>query len=362
MSTHSTLPVISPMRWVPARDVLGHEAHDFTPWLAANIDLLAETLGLDTLELEATEWKVESFALDVLARGSDADGEVTVVIENQYGATDHRHLGQLLTYAAHAAARGGRVLAVWLIEEVRPAHLAAVEFLNRVAAEGAVFGIVLLRVRFAPAPEGWHVHFEVESAPNAFLTQPSPGTSRGGSRAGVTKAEFIDAVASHLDPVLQTAGMHRRSEGLRRHGAAAYQPPAGTALAKLATARVVCAAQTTNVGLYLQRYTDPVDNWAAAEVLRRHYEPLIDEYRLRVDAWHTSGLEKKRDRVLTRLAGGYANSSPAEIATQAGDVLTAWARMLTDHPIGDFEQQVTELAADAGEPGGMGDDDAALDE
>ncbi len=44
------------MRWVPARDVLGHEAHDFTPWLAANLELLAETLGLDTLELEATVW------------------------------------------------------------------------------------------------------------------------------------------------------------------------------------------------------------------------------------------------------------------------------------------------------------------
>jgi hypothetical protein len=55
---------------------------------------------------------------------------------------------------------------------------------------------------------------------------------------------------------------------------------------------VVCSAETTNVGVYLQRYTDPALNWAAAEVLRRHYESLIGEYGLRVDAWHTSGLEK----------------------------------------------------------------------
>ena len=315
--------------------------------------------GWTPSRLEATEWRVESFALDVLARGSDADGEVTVVIENQYGATDHRHLGQLLTYAAHAAARGSRVLAVWLTEAVRPAHLAAVEFLNRVAAEGSAFGVVLLRVRFAPAPEGWHVHFEVESAPNAFLTQPTPSTSR--SHTSTTKAEFIDAVAGHLDPVLQTVGMHRRSQGLRRHGAAAYQP-VGTEVANLATARVVCSAETTNVGLYLQHYTDPVMNWAAAEALRLHYEPLIGEYGLRVDTWHTSGLEKKRDRVLTRLAGGYANASAAEIATQAGAVLTAWARMLTAHPVDDLEQQVTELASEAVEPGDTADEDTAFGE
>lgn len=119
-----------------------------------HLDLLVETLGLDHLELDTTEWRVDTFALDILAHGSDADGDVTVVIENQYGLTDHRHLGQLLTYAAHAAASGHRVLAVWLTEEVRPAHLAVVEFLNRVAAEGSTFGMVLLRVRFAPARLG----------------------------------------------------------------------------------------------------------------------------------------------------------------------------------------------------------------
>src|SRR3990170_4020883 len=99
-----TPPVITPLTWASAKEVLAHEAHDFTPWLAANLDLLADKLGLDELELVATEWKVETFALDILAKGRDADGDVSVVIENQYGPTDHRHLGQILTYAAHAAA------------------------------------------------------------------------------------------------------------------------------------------------------------------------------------------------------------------------------------------------------------------
>src|SRR3712207_8827631 len=79
------------------------------------------------------------------------------------------------------------------------------------------------------------------------------------------------------------------------------------------------SAETTNVGLYIQCYTDPAMNWATAEALRRYYEPLVDQYSLRVDAWHTSGLEKKRDRVLTRVEVGdrkstRLNSSHANIS------------------------------------------------
>jgi hypothetical protein len=36
---------------IDAREVWTHEAHDFTPWLHANIGLLAEALGFD---IEAT--------------------------------------------------------------------------------------------------------------------------------------------------------------------------------------------------------------------------------------------------------------------------------------------------------------------
>lgn len=98
-STGVPMPRITPLTWATAREVLPHEAHDFTPWLAENLDLLADALGLDDLALVAREWDVETFSLDLLAVGSDLDGDIRVAIESQYGATDHRHLGQLLTYA-----------------------------------------------------------------------------------------------------------------------------------------------------------------------------------------------------------------------------------------------------------------------
>ena len=200
-------PQITALTWSSAKEVLPHEAHDFTPWLAKNLDLLADKLGLDELELVSTEWKVDAFALDIFARGSDADGEVKVVIENQYGATDHRHLGQILTYAAHAAAPGHRVLAVWITEDVRPAHLAAVDFLNRVAAaEESTFGMVLLRVMFASAPVGWHVNFEVESEPNAFLKVRPPHDRDESSETAMARSEFIEEVVALLDGPLVKAG------------------------------------------------------------------------------------------------------------------------------------------------------------
>ncbi|MBS8226884.1 RuBisCO large subunit C-terminal-like domain-containing protein [Vannielia litorea] len=52
---------------LPLRDAWAHEAHQFTPWLAENIDHLSETIGIP-LELTGTEVAVETFSADILAR------------------------------------------------------------------------------------------------------------------------------------------------------------------------------------------------------------------------------------------------------------------------------------------------------
>jgi hypothetical protein len=79
---------------VPLREVWAHEAREFTPWLAVAEDLalLAETLGLGELQIQDTEVPVDNFYIDILAK--DREGNV-VVIENQFGPTDHTHLGQI---------------------------------------------------------------------------------------------------------------------------------------------------------------------------------------------------------------------------------------------------------------------------
>lgn len=91
-------PQVQAVTWLPARDVLGGEASDFTPWLSENLDVLAEAIGLVELSLIETESAVSEKRLDILATGIDDDGqELPVIIENQYGISNHRHLGQLVT-------------------------------------------------------------------------------------------------------------------------------------------------------------------------------------------------------------------------------------------------------------------------
>jgi hypothetical protein len=99
------------------------EATHFTPWLANNLDVLAKKLGID-LELVATEVSAGDFSADIIAR--DLSRNRLVVIENQFGGTDHKHLGQLLTYSSVLGA--GAV--VWIAETIRPEHKSAIDFLN----------------------------------------------------------------------------------------------------------------------------------------------------------------------------------------------------------------------------------------
>jgi hypothetical protein len=91
------------------------EPHHFTPWLLQSSELLSQVLGID-VELESREYAVGKFSLDIIGR-EVATGD-PVIIENQYGTTDHGHLGQILTYA------GGTKPStiVWVAEEFREEH------------------------------------------------------------------------------------------------------------------------------------------------------------------------------------------------------------------------------------------------
>ena len=111
---------------VPLREAWPDEAANFTPWLAEtdNLDLLGQALEM-ALEGEAVEKPVGDFSADILAKRPDT-GQ-WVLIENQIAPTDHRHLGQLLTYAAGLDAK----VIVWIAETFREEHRAAIDFLNR---------------------------------------------------------------------------------------------------------------------------------------------------------------------------------------------------------------------------------------
>lgn len=120
------------------RDLWDHEAHDFTPWLAENLDLLGRALQMD-LEHVQTEAPVGRFFLDILAR--DVRRGLKVVIENQLEQTDHSHMGQLLTYAADL----GASIVVWIAPHFCDEHQATIDWLNRTTSENIEFFAVEVR-------------------------------------------------------------------------------------------------------------------------------------------------------------------------------------------------------------------------
>ncbi|MBU6244715.1 MAG: DUF4268 domain-containing protein [Actinomycetales bacterium] len=143
---------------VDPRLVWPHEAHDFTPWLLDNADVLGRALGMD-LALERAEHRVGGFALDLL--GVDEMSGESVIVENQLAQSDHGHLGQILTYA------GGTdpVNVVWVALQFRDEHRAALEWLNSRTDEGTRFFAVRVSVvRIGDSPPA--PLFEVVVQPN----------------------------------------------------------------------------------------------------------------------------------------------------------------------------------------------------
>src|SRR4051794_1049367 len=149
MSVAEPLPVsLTRLKSVAVTAVWPTEAYHFTPWLLANSKLLSEVLGLD-VELDSREYRVGKFSLDIIGR--EVSSGTPVIIENQYGATDHSHLGQILTYA------GGTkpTTIIWIAEQFRDEHRAALDWLNTHTDPGIrFFGVRLGAVTLDGAPAG----------------------------------------------------------------------------------------------------------------------------------------------------------------------------------------------------------------
>ncbi|CAA7614905.1 DUF4268 domain-containing protein [Magnetospirillum sp. SS-4] len=156
---------------VPPRTLWESEARDFTPWLAENLGLLGEALGLD-LELVQTEVAVGSFSCDIECREQGTGRKV--IVENQLEQTDHSHLGQLLTYAAGLDA----AVVVWISPEVRDEHREAIDWLNRHTRETVDFFAAALEVvRIGNSDPA--VIFRLAASPNAWAKTAAAGASRG---------------------------------------------------------------------------------------------------------------------------------------------------------------------------------------
>jgi hypothetical protein len=184
---------LSKLERVPLREAWKHEAGDFTPWLAAadNLDALAQALGLSELEAVATEHYVGDFKLDILC----TDGDQQVIIENQLAETDHKHLGQILAYAAGVGARK----VIWVAESFRPEHIAALRFLNENTTDDlSFFGVQVELWRIGSSPLA--PKFEVVVKPDDWAKTGREQARAAASASPIKQLQlkFWTALIGHL--------------------------------------------------------------------------------------------------------------------------------------------------------------------
>ena len=185
------------IRRVNVRKRWPHEQSDFTPWLAdeKNMKLLADAVGLE-LEVENTEVAVGPYSADILAKDPGTDRYV--VIENQFGKTNHDHLGKLITYGSVLDASA----IVWLAERFTEEHHRALDWLNDHTEEGLAF--------YGVALDLWQID---ESRPAVRFNVVSRPPAAGG-KAAVAKASQKLTETKRLQLDFWTLF----SQKLRQHG------------------------------------------------------------------------------------------------------------------------------------------------
>jgi hypothetical protein len=173
---------------LPLKSIWPGEATHFTPWLSQNLSLLGNKLGMD-LEFESMESNAGEFSADIIAR--DLASNRLVVIENQFGSTDHRHLGQLITYASVLGAR----VVVWIAESVRPEHKSAIDFLNQNLKESlSLFAIQASAFRIDNSKPAFDLNVVSMPSEAAVATEVSPARSETMERYREYYQSLIDAL------------------------------------------------------------------------------------------------------------------------------------------------------------------------
>jgi hypothetical protein len=177
---------------VDLRDVWKHEATDFSAWLALpeNLDALAEQLGIE-IEPIGTEVSVGRFKIDILAKEPNT-GE-HIIIENQLEPTNHDHLGKVITYAAGLDAR----YLIWIVKDVLPEHLKAIEWLNDHLDEAICCFLIRIEVwqigESMPAPR-----FEIISTKNAWVASLKKSTSTEISPLKIRQQQFWSEFCDYI--------------------------------------------------------------------------------------------------------------------------------------------------------------------
>jgi hypothetical protein len=169
---------------IDLRKAWKNEASDFTKWLAQeeNLALLSDELGIN-IKLIQTEAQTGRYSVDILAE--EEDSQRKIIIENQLEATNHDHLGKLITYSSGHDAQ----IIIWIVKGVREEHRQAIDWLNEHTDEDINFFAIQLELwKIGDSP--YAPKFQVISKPNDWAKAVKKYGSLPLTDTKVTQFEF----------------------------------------------------------------------------------------------------------------------------------------------------------------------------
>ena len=115
-------------------------------------------LGIDLI-FQNREVEVGTYKADIVCKDGYSDDNI--LIENQLEKTDHKHLGQISTYAAGIKAK----TVIWIAEKFTDEHRAAIDWQNSITVDGYnYFGIEVEILKIGNSPLA--PNFKIVCKPN----------------------------------------------------------------------------------------------------------------------------------------------------------------------------------------------------
>ena len=179
------MPEIQSLKPVNLREAWPNEAHDFTPWLAENIDRLGATLNLRLEQVQEEVTLPGAGRVDICAQ--QAETGAMVVIENQLEASDDSHCLRLLGYAANAEAS----ILVWVARTFSSYHRSILEWLN----EADTIDVYAVALRAYRVGEALAADFQTMVEPPQSQPGPTPSAKKATS---TLYAEFYRPLVARL--------------------------------------------------------------------------------------------------------------------------------------------------------------------
>lgn len=268
---------------VDIRKLWSHEQYDFSEWLSKpeNLEQLSEVIGITLSEVEK-EVYVGSYRCDLV--GVDETTGDKVIIENQLEASNHDHLGKVITYASGLDAK----VVVWIVKEAREEHRSAVEWLNNNTPEKLNFFLIEIHA-YQIGDSLCAPKFEIVEKPNGFIKNAKGQSGSGEYNRG--ESEKLGFWTRFNEVLVERGKPFNVRKPTTDHW---YDVAIGTSDAKISLT-IVNRDNCVGVELYIP------DNKELFEKLYLQKEEIDEKLGLKPDWQRLEG--KKAARVLYRMPG-----------------------------------------------------------